>query len=269
MARVPLRQIETGPIIAPALKAATQIREGRARASMLEETARTYPEERRTALDAQKEKLAQSKFKTKTDVAGEERAVAQRGEAKTLNELNAAKGMVEYRKKIMEDVTDPQEYMRRRDVAIKANPTMEGLIDELTEEEMTPEGFLKSKEKEAADLLRLDNELQFKFEELETRKRGQDIQVKVAEIYAERPKRNLSDFSGSDKRLIYQGIRQEYRDEFQEWVPPSIPGDKGYYRDKPNAPEGGFNKKWQNQRYRENIKELGGESAGPKPTLDY
>ena len=51
MSRIPMVQVETGPIIAPALQAANQIREGRARVSMLETQAKGYPEEVAALLD--------------------------------------------------------------------------------------------------------------------------------------------------------------------------------------------------------------------------
>ncbi|RJO60817.1 MAG: hypothetical protein C4542_08185 [Dehalococcoidia bacterium] len=274
MARIPLQQVETGPLIAPALHMANQIREGRARAAITEETARNAPESQRLAIGQQKATLEGTQQINQMRPKQEERAAGQDDRSKEIHGLNMAKGLLEASKAAMADVTDPKEYMRRRDIMIKQNPTFEGLLDELTPEEQTPEGFIKAREKRANDLMKLDKDLQYKFDALETTKRGQDIQLKVAEIYANAREANKTDpeqLKAADKRLIYQRLYDEWADEYKEQVEVENPETgllEKVWRTRPDAPK--FDMKWKKQRFAEDLQLLGNdETSGAKPKLEY
>lgn len=251
MARIPLVKVETGPIIGPALETANRIREGRARAAIAEETARTYPEERRARqslldesvkrapmeTEAKRQDIDTRKVKEERDAAREERIIGK-------DEMEMHLARIAAADKIFEDVTTPEEYQRRYDMTIKRQSFMKDYMDPLSDEDRDPETFARKYE----DQYKQRSQLKLDLKDRELRSREA-----VARIYAdarEGAKRDYNKLTGTDRRIIDQNIRQEYRDEYEEWVPAKT-GRGGSWQPKQGAPP--YNKAWRVKRYKENV----------------
>jgi len=201
--------VETGPIIAPALQVANQIREGRARVSMLETEAKGYPEEvaiRRSMLGEQLKSAPVDRRKKELDI---EHAGTQEARAASQEERTAKQDKRQQwadANKMYETALPRMRDARSHNVAVRSIAERTGVpVEELgglLEENMKQEDFVKHMEKMIPTFYEAQYKHGLEMEEIEARNKGQE---KVANVYAKSRADEAAENREAD-RLKNQGI---------------------------------------------------------------
>ena len=225
MSRIPMIPVETGPIIAPALQAANQIREGRARVSMLETQAKGYPEEyaaRRSILAEEVKRAPLMTQDVKQKVEAFPKQEARLEEAAKFD--NAQKGLTFWEAAVGK-IETAQDYNKLWDYSREKLNMSEASLGPKLPDDTPPEKVREHIERVVKpDLGKAKDDLKYKQDELKMREKGYKVQENVANIYAKSRADEAAEKRAADEierkgidnvttRAILNDAPQSYREE--------------------------------------------------------
>ena len=267
MSRIPLIPLETGPIIGPALQAANTIREGRARAALSEEMARTYPQENKTRMSILEEQAKREPILTQAAQQNMEIAGKQEARSAESQKYDVAAKQVGLTSAVFSKTGTAGEYNRAH-AWLGEQGIPEPFLGDQLDANMSPEKVREHIENVVMPALgKASDDLQIKREEMATQKA-------VARIYADARASNKTDpedLKAADKRIIYQNLYKEYQDEnFEQYETGEFDlndNPKVARRLRADAPP--FDKEWKEKRFKEDLELLGNETENKPPVKDW
>jgi len=280
MARVPLIPLDKGPIIAPALQMASQIREGRARASITEETARTYPQERRQRLDIGAEQVRikaeeanRAPLETEAKGYAVDKAKREKEDAPYNRDMKKVTDAYKLAGAAIPRMRDASSYNASlSSISERTGVAMEelgGLIDP----DMSQEDFVKHMEATIPAFHEAKYKHELRMKEVEARGANRKA---VARIYTDARKtgRDYSKLTASDRATIDKDLDRQWFEETHQEVEVETgrldqqgnPVTQMEWRPTPNPPKN--KSKWYADKFNERVSRAEGTRKGPLPKLE-